>query len=300
MSLPRRILPGRSYLITRSTRNRRFFLSPSDSGVAIIFWFCIAFAAAITGVQVAAVSVLSTHIHIVLTDVRGELPRFCHWLFRHTSLCLKCLRDIDENVWSASEPSYVELLTPDAIIEAIAYTLGNPASSGLLPRANAWPGVMSRPEDLKGRTVVAEVPGQFFSRRHEPRSLTFSMPPMLKELYDEDDVVSLIKSQIRAIEKAATSELKAKGHSFLGLEAILKTKHTGRPKTKRGGKPGSRTVPTLKTVSKKAMVHAIDELKAFRQDYAEALRDWRAGRDAVFPAGTWWMARFAGVKVAAA
>jgi hypothetical protein len=39
-------------------------------------------------------------------------------------------------------------------------------------------------------------------------------------------------------------------------------------------------------------------VRAFRASYRAALERWRAGiRDAVFPAGTWWMRAFHGASI---
>ncbi|MCB9506886.1 MAG: hypothetical protein H6697_04350 [Myxococcales bacterium] len=48
---------------------------------------------------------------------------------------------------------------------------------------------------------------------------------------------------------------------------------------------------------KRERIAAIRALQAFRESYYAALKDWRAGLDAVFPLGTWWLPRFAGASV---
>lgn len=298
MSLPRKVLPGTTYLITRSTRNRRFFLAPDDSTVAVIFWFCIAVAAALTGVQVHAVACLSNHIHLVVTDVRGVLPLFTHWLFRHTALCLKLLRGIEENVWSADKPTCTELLTAEAVLEAMAYTLANPATSGLVARSRSWPGAASRPEDLYGNAIEAVVPPVYFSRRWKRHSLRLTVPAALAEFGPAEAVVDLLRGRVREMERAAARKLRDEGRSFLGLDALLETRHTSRPRAPRPGRRGDRRVPTFKAVCRRAMKAAIAELRAFRTAYRDALDRWKAGLEVTFPAGTWWLARFAGVPVA--
>lgn len=300
MSAPRRVLPGTTYLITRTTRNQRFFLAPDDSAITVAFWFCLAVAASISGVQVTAVAVLSNHVHLVVTDPRGELPRFTHWLFRHFALCIKVLRGIDENVWSAAKPNCTELVTPEAILEAIAYTLANPASSGLVPHARSWPGVLSTPADLHGRTVEAEVPPLYFSDTWEPQSLRFTLPPALAALHSTDAVVDWVKARIAELERESAARLRSQRRSFLGLDRLRKTAWTGRPAAPRAAPPATRRVPTLKAVCAEALAQAVLELRAFREAYREALERWRAKLQAVFPPGTWWMCRFAGAPVAPA
>ena len=46
------------------------------------------------------------------------------------------------------------------------------------------------------------------------------------------------------------------------------------------------------------LVKAEDVLQAFIDRYREARADHLAGREAIFPAGTWWLHRFVGVKCA--
>ena len=47
-----------------------------------------------------------------------------------------------------------------------------------------------------------------------------------------------------------------------------------------------------------ARVEALQRNQAFIDRYREARADHLAGREAFFPAGTWWLHRFAGVKCA--
>ena len=47
-----------------------------------------------------------------------------------------------------------------------------------------------------------------------------------------------------------------------------------------------------------ARVEALQRNQAFIDRYREARADHLAGREAIFPAGNWWLHRFAGVKCA--
>jgi hypothetical protein len=49
-----------------------------------------------------------------------------------------------------------------------------------------------------------------------------------------------------------------------------------------------------------ARVEALQRNQAFIDRYREARANHLAGREAIFPAGTWWLPRFAGVKCAEA
>jgi hypothetical protein len=47
-----------------------------------------------------------------------------------------------------------------------------------------------------------------------------------------------------------------------------------------------------------ARVEALRRNQAFTDQYRDARAKHLAGREAIFPAGTWWLHRFAGVKCA--
>ena len=88
-----------------------------------------------------AVCVMSTHVHLVVTDVDGRLPVFTHWLFRHTAVCLKELYRITANVWTSEREEPVELLNEQALLEAITYVMSNPSSAFLVKQSRSWPGL---------------------------------------------------------------------------------------------------------------------------------------------------------------
>src|ERR1700679_1168136 len=44
------------------------------------------------GIEVDAICVMSSHLHMVITDMRGELPRFLHQFDRLVALGMKVLR----------------------------------------------------------------------------------------------------------------------------------------------------------------------------------------------------------------
>ena len=297
MTLPRRIIPGRQYLITRSVRNRRFFISPGDgtNGVNTIFWFCIAAAAEKTGVLVHAATVMGNHIHLVVADPEGELPSFTHWLFRHTALCIKELHGIEENIWSVDKPNVVELVTPEAVLESMAYVMANPTTSGLVRRSKTYPGVCTVPEDLLGRVIEAPPPPQFF-RRQSTRYLDLVLPEVLVEEHGREGAIEALRQRVRGMEDEAAEELRSKGRQFLGLKGLAKTLVRGRPKTERKGEKHGYRHPRIKAVVKVARRAALERLRAFWQEYREAWDDFRRGERPCFPAGTWWLVKFAGLQ----
>ena len=125
MSLPRRVVPGTTYLITRRCYQRTFRLRPSRRTEGI-FLYCLGVAAEKTGVVVHAACVMSNHHHLVVTDVKGVLPDFLRELHRSTAKALNASQGQWENLWSAEQTSAVELGSDDDIIERMAYVVANP------------------------------------------------------------------------------------------------------------------------------------------------------------------------------
>src|SRR4029079_16235741 len=124
MTIPRCIRPGRTWLITRRTTRRYFLLRPAADGTMQgIYWYATAVMAAKFGIELHAVQVLSTHIHEVLTDVRGTLSAFLRERNRLFANAMKCHRQWPEEVFQRAPTSCVELYGPEAVTKEIGYTL---------------------------------------------------------------------------------------------------------------------------------------------------------------------------------
>jgi len=87
-------------------------------------------AAGLHGVLVHAACLISTHCHEVITDVRGEYPDFLETLHRNLALCTKAYRGWPEEVFNKRSTGVHALLTPEAVIESIAYLIANPVEVG--------------------------------------------------------------------------------------------------------------------------------------------------------------------------
>src|SRR5437868_13389866 len=75
VSLPRPIIPGHVYLVTRRCSERRFFLRPGAQ-TNDAFRYCLAVAAARFGIEIIGFVAMSNHYHAVVRDPRGRLPDF--------------------------------------------------------------------------------------------------------------------------------------------------------------------------------------------------------------------------------
>ena len=112
-----------------------------------VYWYCLAHAAKLHGVLVHAACLMSTHCHEVITDVRGEYPKFLETLHRNLALCTKAYRGWPEEVFNKRSTGVHALLTPEAMMESIAYLIANPVEAGAVRYAKP-----SNPGPSSGRS----------------------------------------------------------------------------------------------------------------------------------------------------
>ncbi|MFO0571740.1 MAG: hypothetical protein U0263_39310 [Polyangiaceae bacterium] len=155
MSRPRAVLPNRTYLVTRRVARRHFLLRPDPDGtVQQLYWYFTAVIALQLGIQVHCVQVLSNHMHEVLTDTRGNLPKFFELRNRLLANAVKCHRGWPEEVFSRTAMSCVELLTTESIVDKIAYVITNCVTAFLVRSPRAWPGAKVLVNDIGLRKEI--------------------------------------------------------------------------------------------------------------------------------------------------
>ena len=288
MSRPRSILPGTTYLITRRTVRRMFFLTPSPV-VNQILLFCMARAAVQYGVKIHAFAFLSNHFHIVLTDPDANIARFMHWMDLYSAKCLNAHYGTWGTVWDPVSYGCVETVENDDVLEKIVYTLANPVAAGLVRWGNEWPGLRSRPEDIGKREFVANRPSVYFDAHGNvpmEARVALDKPEQFADLTDEEFRQIALKRYEKR-EKEIHKAFKAERRDFLGSRKARKQSPLDSPSTHERKRSMN---PRIACRRKWPRVAAIERLKAFLHEYREALRQFRAGqRSVIFPPGTFWM-----------
>lgn len=258
-----------------------------------LFRYCLARAAEAHGIELHAVTVMSNHYHLVLTDVRGVLPDFMRALNRQVAMGVKRLRDWDEVVWEPNVPySAVALESPREVLDKVAYTLLNPVSACLVRRTELFPGVVSTLAQLREGRLDAPRPSVWFKNTAPKRAtLRFCVPAgFSNEAQYFQALEALIRSRLRILE----AEHSRRRQEYVGRAAILRTRVTARPNTKKQ-RFGRR--PTFSALSQERWKRALQLLRGFRRAYRAAYESWRSGdRDVVFPRGSWWVVRFGGAQ----
>ena len=163
MTRPRIVDPGVTLALSRRTTRRHFLFHPDEARqMEQVYWYCLAHAAQLHGVLVHAACLMSTHCHEVITDVRGVYPKFLETLHRNVALCTKAYRGWPEEVFNNDSSGVHALLTPEAMVESIAYLITNPVEAGAVRYAKDWPGAQTLPAHVGTRVIRVKRPTHYF------------------------------------------------------------------------------------------------------------------------------------------
>jgi putative transposase len=299
MTQPRRVLPGMIVMVTRRTLRRTHLLRP-DKELTALYSYLLAIMSLRYGIEVHAAVLMSTHEHLIVTDTRGTLPLFLRELHRVVALGVKVLRKWEGAVWDHEKTSVVELRTPQAVVEKLAYIMANPVNAGLVYHARKWPGLTTRPEELGVGSITAARPEVYLDSDNSlwPERATIGLTtPRLG--ISREQLEKRVAAELERLERVAHEEIAAKKWRVPCAEVIKRLSPFQRARSwepLRGRNPHF----AVGRKQRKAFFQASLELKTFRTAYRAALELWRTGvRDVVFPAATWMMNVFHGVRVAA-
>lgn len=297
MTAPRQILPGATYLLSRRCSERRKLLHPGEELNQIVL-FVLAVAAERYGIAVHAYCVLSNHLHIVLSDPRGQLPAFAQYFCALVARSCNALHGHWESFWAPGSYSAVRLLDEATIVDKIAYTLANPVSAGLVRHASLWPGLCSSCMSIGGPPIVVQRPNHFF-RDVGPlpaeASLRLFTPP---DVASVEEFRASIQREVQRREEETCQRFASEGRDFEGVERVMAQQPLSTPP---GGEPRRNLNPRIACRDRDRRTEALRKLQAFVREYREAWREFARGlRRTIFPHGTYWMRVACGVSCAPA
>lgn len=294
--VPRQVLPGRFYKITRRATQRQLLLRP-DAETNNIFLYVLAVAAARFDIVVILPYVAGNHHHTVVYDPTGKVVEFMEHLHKLVARAQNALRGRCENMWSNEPPCLLHLVDPEDVIDKLVYAATNPVKDGLVERVHHWPGVNGLSDLLNQRVITARRPRQFFREGGRmPKTVTLELviPP---ELGDADTIRRILRERVVAFEKQAAADRLRTGAGIVGRRAILKQSWRDYPSS-RAVRTGLR--PRVAARNKQSRIEALRRHREFTAAYRDARRRWLLGLPAIFPLGTYWLHRFANVPVASA
>jgi putative transposase len=216
MTQPRLVVPSHTLMITRRTLRRHHLFRP-DSAIRQLYLYTLAVCARQFGIQVRAVTLMSTHEHLIVTDPQGRYPDFLRRLHHLLSLGTKVLRKWEGPTCEPEQPSVVRLLTEQAVIEKLAYVMANPVKAGLVRHARNWPGITVLPHKLGRRVWLVNRPDVYFDPKSaqwpDTTELVLQLPPSLGQRYRPEAVRQAVQEELGRQERLAHQEIQKRGRN---------------------------------------------------------------------------------------
>jgi putative transposase len=268
MSLARMVIPGRCYMITRRCSERRFFMRPDAA--------------------------TTNHHHTGIVDQEGRFPEFLAYFHKLFAKHQNALRGRWENFWASEQTSVVELLTPDDVLDKMIYAITNPAKDHLVEKVVHWPGVDAVSAITAGVPLTALKPSHFFRPDGDlPDAVTleFHRPPGL-EAWTHAEFASCLRARVAAVEADAAEARRRLKIKVLGRAGILSQSWRDRPKSR---EPRREMSPRVACKNRWRRIEALGRKKAFLDRYSTCRGSLLAKTCVPFPAGTYWLPRFAAV-----
>jgi len=295
MPPPRQVLPNTFYLLTRRCTQRQFLLRP-DAETNNAYLYCLIVAACSFQIELMLMCAMSNHHHLVIFDRFGRYPEFIEHLHKLFARSQNALRGRWENFWSSQPTSVVQLVDPADVLAELVYVACNPVNDDLVERVHHWPGVNGYRALLSGQTIRAKRPRHFF-RDDGPMpdavEMRLSVPP---ELGDANTFLRTFEQQVEATELLAKQRRERAGLRVLGRREVLRQSWKAVPNS---FEPRRTLNPRVAARNLWSRIEAIVRNKAFVRAYQAARASWRNGEEAEFPLGTYWLKRFANVRVTA-
>lgn len=289
MTLPRPVYRGDTVHIQRRTRDGRFFLVPRPETIALVR-YAYALAAERYNLTIHALCIMSTHLHVIVTDHEAKHPRFTEFAHRTIALGLKAMYGIEGAVWDEAGVSVQRLIGRTAIVEALSYLRMNPVAAACVPLDRMYPAVFGVDDraPLERSTTTITRPSCFRMDSAYPSSADFSLEPpatVLEELGEEGAARAIVDAVQRHREEAR-KENRQRRRQYLGMKRVLSTDVW----TRAGALKRAELKPRFKGVVREAIRKGLIEYQQFLELYFRALDEFKGGnRDVIFPLGTYQM-----------
>ncbi|MDB4960325.1 MAG: hypothetical protein JWP01_324 [Myxococcales bacterium] len=293
MTRPRAVFPGQFILVNRRTTQREFLLRPDDE-TNNAFVYCMAEAAQRCDVKIVLSQMEANHHHTMLFDPDGRHVEFREHFHKMMAKSQNALRGRWENLWASVEPCNVEVLSLEDVLDKLVYIATNPVKDGLVEKVSHWPGPNFVKALLTGKPMKAHRPKHFFREDGPmPREveLVLGLPD---DLEGKAEFLAELGRRITEVEEACARERQQTGRRVIGRRRILRQSWRDRP-TSREPRRGLR--PRVAGRDKELRIAALQRNKEWEVEYREAYRNLRAGTPVDFPYGTYWLRRFANVRV---
>ena len=293
MTLPREVIPGRFYMVTRRCTQRQFLLRP-DQETNNAFLYCLAEAAQRFSIDVLLPSAMSNHHHTVVFDRHGTLPAFTEHFHKLLAKCQNAIRGRWENLWATEQVCTLHLLDKADVLRKLVYAATNPVKDRLVERVHHWPGVNGLTALLAERSLHATRPRHYF-RPDGAMPATVTLRLVLpQELGDSTQFRAALRAEVAAAEDDILAERRRTGATVFGRRAVLQQSWRDSPTCR---EPRRQLRPRVASCSRWSRIEALQRNRRFLDAYRAARECWVAGMQIPFPVGTYWLRRFVNVPL---
>jgi REP element-mobilizing transposase RayT len=295
MTAPRQVVPGRFLFITRRCTQREFLLRP-DAATNNAFTYILAVAAARFEMVVVLSQMMSNHHHTIIYDPHGREVEFREYLHQLLARCQNALRGRWENLWSSEEPCTIEVVSREDLLEKLIYVATNPVKHGLVEKVHQWPGPKFVAALFSGRPLHAVRPAHFFREDGVMPATAELVLQLPDDFEDRDAFLAELKRGIEAAELQYAHQRRLSGQRVIGRRGILRQSWRDNPTSR---EPRRTLRPRVAARNVWRRIAVLQRNKEWEEAYRTARLLMKAGFDVEFPYGTYWLRRFANVRVAA-
>ena len=291
---------GDTHFVTRRTLNQQNRFRPTKRLNEIIGYFLAVFTKE-RGIKLSAVCVLGDHEHMIGTDGRACMPELFRDLHSFVARQINATFGEKGPVWDKRQTNVVDPITPDDIIDAIAYIMGNPVKHGLVKYAKNHPGLRRRwpcrPKAFKRPNGFLNPKAMRDGELRWPDVAVLEMFPPDVDM-PENELALTLTQACRVKEDGFREVIENDSErEFMGARKVR-----GLPRSycfKDNDTPGP--VPRIKCADPELRREAQRELRDWSAEYLKKLREWRGGdRETVFPYGTYKMRLLHNARIAPA
>jgi len=292
MTAPRPVFPGCFLFVTRNCTQRQFLLRPDDA-TNNTFMYCLAEAAQRFEMQIVLSQMMSNHHHTMLYDPHGNEVQFREHFHKMMAKSQNALRERWENLWSAEETCVVDM-EPDDVLDKLVYIATNPVKDGLVERVDHWPGPKFVEALLTGTPIAACRPTHFFREKGVMRPEVELVMTLPDHFADKAAFLAELRRRINLVEQEYACERRRTGRGVLGPQRVLDQSWRDCPTSDR---PHRTLRPRVAARDPSVRIEKLQANQAWLASYREAREGFLAGKPVEFPFGTYWLSRFAGVRV---
>ena len=286
------MFPNRFLFITRRCTQRCFLLRPDDA-TNNAFTYMLGEAAHRYGIKIVLSQMMSNHHHTLLFDAEGRQVEFREHFHKLLARSQNALRGRWENLWATEEPCTVEVLDREDVLEKLVYIATNPVKDGLVDKVHHWPGPKFVNALLENKRLRAHRPKHFRKNGKMPAEIEPELG-LPADFENSEELLGALRRRIEEVEAACAAERAKSGRRVIGRRSILRQHAADNPSTH---EPRRTLRPRVASRSKWLRIAALQRNKDWEAAYRVARTRWLQGEDVVFPHGTYWLRRFADVRV---